>query len=554
LVGLIAVFIVPAGTKAATLRKGPYLLYRGNNAEMVVRWQTNETPSSGATLEWGSTTAYSNGSVSVSENSSETNQHLHEYTIGSLTPGQRIYYRVTIDGNTTTSSFLAAPASGASSVTFYAFGDTRSYPNRQDRVCAALMDDVAQNPDVRQTISLHTGDWTDDGSEVDWDNEYFNRDYSNSLHFMASLAVQGCAGNHDDSSLLKYWPYAYVDSPAMYYSFDYGPVHIVVLDQYSGFTSGSTQYGWMVADLQNTNKPWKFVVLHEPGYSAAGVHGNDGATQSELVPVFETEGVDVVLAGHNHYYAHAVVNGIQHITAGNGGMYPSVPDPNEPFVVAAADENGFVRFDINGNEMTMIAYNTDGEVLDSVNVVKSEIPAGEDGGISQDGGVSDDGGVAEDGSVGEDAEPAGDPEQDSPEARCREAYGAVADFVFCQATTTSCSFNARKESVQSCGDICEAFGGECLGGHGNDSSALCVAIEDVACDVSDHVDDICVCSLEVTSNSKEDAGHYEDDAYDDSDDSEPKMVIASCNCGTRSGAALTVLLLPLFWVVRRKYF
>ena len=57
-----------------------------------------------------------------------------------------------------------------------------------------------------------------------------------------------------------------------YYSFDYGPAHITVVDQYVSFAPGSAQYIWLENDLAASQKLWKFVILHEPAWSAAGGH------------------------------------------------------------------------------------------------------------------------------------------------------------------------------------------------------------------------------------------------------------------------------------------
>ena len=46
-------------------------------------------------------------------------------------------------------------------------------------------------------------------------------------------------------------------------AFDYGPVHFVVVDNYTTFTSGSAQYNWLVNDLAATAKPWKIILQHE---------------------------------------------------------------------------------------------------------------------------------------------------------------------------------------------------------------------------------------------------------------------------------------------------
>jgi len=105
-----------------------------------------------------------------------------------------------------------------------------------------------------------------------------------------------------------------------YYSFDYGPVHITVIDQETDYLPGSQQYNWIVNDLSATDKLWKIAVFHKPGWSAGGGHSNSKNVQNYLQPLFEKYGVSFAICGHNHYYSRAVINGVQHITTGGGGM------------------------------------------------------------------------------------------------------------------------------------------------------------------------------------------------------------------------------------------
>jgi len=56
----------------------------------------------------------------------------------------------------------------------------------------------------------------------------------------------------------------------LYWSFDYGPIHFVMLDAYTSYGAGSPQYNWLKADLAASTKTWKIIAIHEPGWSAGG--------------------------------------------------------------------------------------------------------------------------------------------------------------------------------------------------------------------------------------------------------------------------------------------
>ena len=361
-----------AWTQTATLQKGPYLIYPDTNTQMTVLWQTDASPSN-SKVEWGKTTAYEFSSDSLTESGSGSNEHQFSYTLTGLDPATRYYYRVTVDAQQDTGSFMAAPSDAAKKVTIYGYGDTRSNPADHDSVAKRIMMDVDTDASHRPTVVLHSADWVASGdNEGAWNDQYFNRTYSNALGFMSRMPVMGSRGNHEGSGVLlrKYWPYDYRDGNGCYYSFDYGPVHVTVIDQYVDFAPGSAQHSWLKNDLATTEKFWKFVVLHEPAWTAGGNHGNDVDTQQYLCPLFERYGVAIVHAGDNHYYARCVVNGIQHITSGGGGGPLYNPDPRAENVVMTDKSLHFMKYEISGGRMTVSAIRSDGSVIERFEVIK----------------------------------------------------------------------------------------------------------------------------------------------------------------------------------------
>jgi predicted MPP superfamily phosphohydrolase/predicted phosphodiesterase len=348
-------------------KKGPYLIYDGNEPEMIVLWQMTTT--AGCTLAWGLDTTYSTGSTVTTENNAT--DHQHKYTITGLSPGTKYYYQVTSGAASATGSFRAAPAADATSVKFFAYGDTRTYPADHNSVCAGMNSVIAGDPNS-QTMLLHTGDWVNTDAESDWTNEFFNRSYPAALLTQATLPIQGCMGNHEGGGIYytKYWPYPYV--AARYWSFDYGPAHIAVVDQYTDYSPGSAQLTWLETDLSNSTKPWKFIVLHQPGWTAGGSHQNDTLVQARIQPLCELYGVQIVFAGHNHYYARAVVNGVHHITAGGGGAPLYNPVAGLPNIVIYNKTLHYCKITIDGNSMSVQAVKPDGTVIDTFYVDKEE--------------------------------------------------------------------------------------------------------------------------------------------------------------------------------------
>ncbi|MHC4538507.1 MAG: phosphodiester glycosidase family protein [Planctomycetota bacterium] len=348
------------GAVATGVRKGPYLIYPGDNTQMMVLWQLNTTQE--CTLEWGTDTNYGNAVIS-SEYGSD---HQHLYTIGGLAPGVKYYYRVEVGGDYHTGSFLAASAADGESAKFLAYGDTRSNPDIHDAVNAQVIATYTADPGY-QSFTMLTGDWASSDMEAAWTWEFFGRIWSNTLEMQANLPIQGCMGNHEGGGMIfeKYWPYPH-ESGARYWSFDCGPAHIVIVDlKREGDSLGTAQKVWLEADLAGSAKKWNFLQFHAPVYSAGGGHLNNTIEQGYIQSLCEMYGVAAVFCGHNHYYARAMVNGVAHITTGGGGAPLYSPEDGQPNIVAYDQSNHFCKIDIQGRQFTFEAVRLDGTVIDT---------------------------------------------------------------------------------------------------------------------------------------------------------------------------------------------
>jgi len=349
------------------MRKAPYLIYSGSAGEMKVLWQFNSTGV--CTVQWGTDTLYSSGSQQTSEFG---NDHQHACTIAGLTPSVKYYYRVVADSEIFTGSFRAAPSPDTSSIKFIVYGDSRSFPMDHDFVADGIVSTYAADPGF-QSVLLSVGDLVNKGDqESDWDTELFDAGYPHIQEMLATLPYESAMGNHEMSGVLfaKYFPYPFVDG--RYWSFDYGPAHFVMVDQYTDYGQGSAQLTWIENDLASTPKPWKFLVMHEPGWSAGG-HANDTTVQNYIQPLCEKYGVAILFAGHNHYYARAEVNGVEHITTGGGGAPLSPPDTTYPYILTATRTFHYCKIEIDRNSLTFTAVTPSGNVIDGFTLVNTPI-------------------------------------------------------------------------------------------------------------------------------------------------------------------------------------
>ena len=125
-------------------------------------------------------------------------------------------------------------------------------------------------------------------------------------------------GNHDTVHdynarwVMPYPPGHWNTSRSLFYSYEVGPAHIVVLCSLCG-KSGSPfaagQESFVLDDLASVNHtrtPWTFVIMHNPWYNTNMKHYGDNlpgraALRDEFEPLFYGR-VDAVFAGHVHAY------------------------------------------------------------------------------------------------------------------------------------------------------------------------------------------------------------------------------------------------------------
>lgn len=398
--GLAAVFSM-LGTAAFAanttgILKLPYLIYPGQNTQMEVLWQDVDTEAAN-TLSWGTDTTYSMGSVTVPENSSASSMHQHIYTITGLQPDTTYYYQVAgVAANSVsatgvfTGSFMTGPATGSTHVKFLALGDTRTYPFAMDNVMQELKKVYTNIDPEYQRLAIHAGDWVSSDGESNWTTEWFDPTKTDIVAFLANTPINGVKGNHEDNGgysqfFPKYYPFPYMTPQAKagsttlfnsyYGSFDYGPVHFTLVDQYTTYTAGSPQYNWVVSDLAaanaNPNTPWKVLMFHEPSWNA-GSHTNNTTTQQVFDPLIQQYNVDLVYMGHSHDYTRcevynstqangdSIVPKVPYITSGAGGAPLDTPDMTNKdgwtHVVVGESVYQYETFNIQGKTLTMNVY------------------------------------------------------------------------------------------------------------------------------------------------------------------------------------------------------
>ena len=351
---------------AVILTKGPTLIYMGDNTSMRVFWQW--TSNTTFEMEWGTSTSYGSGNAAVAP--TDTTNHLYDYDIRGLIPGTKYFYRVVAGSQCSSGTFYAAPAANATDVKFVSYGDTRTNGSIHNGLAGQVVA-LFQSDPAFQSLNINVGDWVSADNASAWSSEWFNPSYTGLRAQDANLSDIGVRGNHEGAATFwkQYWPEPFQPG-GLYWSFDYGPMHVALMDSYTAFNAGSAQYNWLKADLAASSKTWKIVAIHEPGWSANGGHPDNTTVQNDLQPLFVQYGVSLVLSGHNHYYARASVNGVTHLTVGAGGAPLYTPASGQPNIIVTSSSYSFGEFTISGSTLTARIVNNSGGTIDTFTITR----------------------------------------------------------------------------------------------------------------------------------------------------------------------------------------
>jgi hypothetical protein len=147
--------------------------------------------------------------------------------------------------------------------------------------------------------------------------------WGNAADVFASEAFVAMApGNHENEQLRYFanamMPTAQGKNPERYGSFDYGPVHVVMYDDYAGIVAPTidvTGYraellAWLDADLaaadaNRGNVPFVMTFHHHPFFSSSTNTDRAAelvAMRSSLQATYDKHHVDLDIAGHDHFY------------------------------------------------------------------------------------------------------------------------------------------------------------------------------------------------------------------------------------------------------------
>jgi hypothetical protein len=164
----------------------------------------------------------------------------------------------------------------------------------------------------------------------------------------AKIEFRAALGNHDDPNQRLYKPFGM--GGQRFYTYQKKDARFFVLD--SNYMD-KDQQRWLEQELSQSNAKWKIAYFHHPIYSSGGRHGSEVDLRAIVEPMFIKYGLNVVFAGHEHFYERLKPQkGIHYFTAGGSAKLRA-----GDIIVGALTAKGF------DTEQSFMLVEIDGDVM-----------------------------------------------------------------------------------------------------------------------------------------------------------------------------------------------
>ena len=179
----------------------------------------------------------------------------------------------------------------------------------------------------------------------------------------AKVKFYAALGNHDESNQ-RFYEFFNMDGQE-YYKFSKGNVSFYSLN--SNYMD-KKQVEWLNGKLAADTSEWKVAYFHHPPYSSGAAHGSDTKLRQIVEPMFVRHGVNVVFAGHEHFYERIKPQqGIYYFISGSGGkLRKGDVKKGSPLTEKAYDRDmSFMLIEVAGDQMHFQVVSRTGETVDS---------------------------------------------------------------------------------------------------------------------------------------------------------------------------------------------
>jgi 3',5'-cyclic AMP phosphodiesterase CpdA len=255
------------------------------------------------------------------------------------------------------------------------FGLADDLPLKQDSVRFAVIGDMGTGDKAQYEVAAQMERYREktsfDSVLMLGDNIYGGKspaemkrkfDYPYQPLLDAGVKFYASLGNHDDPNERFYKPFNMGEK--RYYSFMKGNAEFFALD--SNYMDPA-QVEWLTKALRDSTAAWKICFFHHLLYSDGKFHGPDTDLRARLEPIFQANGVRLVLSGHEHLYERIKPHGgIYYFVLGNSGeLRPHNLKPSTDTAKGFDTDRDFMMMEISGDQLYFQTVSRTGETIDS---------------------------------------------------------------------------------------------------------------------------------------------------------------------------------------------
>jgi hypothetical protein len=389
---------------------------------IVLTWTGD--PASTITITWRTDSSVTSGYVQFQEGQALSTQvrqakaeardfptdlgrsRLFTATLVDLAPHSHYSYRVGDGEHWSTPCSFSTADSNTDAFKFLIFGDSQASVRGDDPYGiwrTTIQNAYKANSDAK--FMVNAGDLVDVGqNEAHW-----NAWFSAARGVIDRIPEMAVSGNHEsygsrDTMRPQYWV-SQLPMPQngpdglknQVYSYDYGPVHFVVLDsqqeeqkQYGDILT--RQKSWLKADLAASKAIWKIAFFHKPPYEIKPGRTNE-EIKAAFCPILEKHHVDLVFNAHDHGLARTyIINDgrimqrpsqgtIYYIVGQSGGKsYSDLKKRKQDvFFYNPLDQPNYLVVEVEHKTITVRTVKQDGSLIDTffidkANDVDSDMP------------------------------------------------------------------------------------------------------------------------------------------------------------------------------------
>ena len=179
----------------------------------------------------------------------------------------------------------------------------------------------------------------------------------------AKIAFYAALGNHDDPNQ-RYYKHFGMNNQR-YYTYEKKDARFYALD--SNYMD-KDQQRWLEEELSKSKAKWKIAYFHHPIYSSGGRHGSEVDLRSIIEPLFIKYNLNVVFAGHEHFYERLKPQrGVHYFTAGGSAKLRAGDLVGSSALTAKGfdTEQSFMVVEIDGDVLRFQTISRRGKRVDS---------------------------------------------------------------------------------------------------------------------------------------------------------------------------------------------